>query len=247
MNKYKAIIADDEIKNQEVLFLLLKEYCPSIQVVATFSTLDDTVFFLENNEIDIAFLDIAFGNKTTSFEILDRIEKSDDLNIVFVTAYNEYAVRAFEYGATHYLLKPVNPEQLQEVIQRIEKNKAENSSENFAIPPINEDRFISLSDKGAVNFININDIEYVKANGSYTEFHLINGEEYSHSRNLKNFEKFVDGNPNFIRIHKSFIANKNYIVSVNKTHDGTVTMKSGEQLAVTMPYRTLVDIMEQRV
>lgn len=241
MIKPKAIIADDEIINQKSLLLLIEEYCPELEVSACFSNIEDAVFYLKKNPVEIVFLDITFGNSKNAFDYVLNLNQ-ESLNVVFVTAHQQYAVKAFEFGAVHYLLKPVSPIGLRNAVARILSKT----------PPILEDlsianRFISIAVKNEIKFIPLTQIEYVKANGSYTDFHLISGEIYTHSKNLKNFEQFTSKLSTFLRIHKSYIVSKSCITSVSKTLEAQVTLTSGKQLPISLSYRNLLDSMRNGV
>lgn len=237
----KALIADDEFAPRETLKALLEEFFPEVAVMKIASTTKEAVTYLSSNYVDVAFLDISFGNNETGFDILDTLKRYK-CQIVFVTAYEEYALKAFQYKAINYLIKPIHTADLLETVERIKNNIA-------AAPPVSTyakagtDRFIAIPNKTQADIINFNEIEYVEADGSYTKYYLTDGRSYTLAKNLKYFEEYSRESNDFIRIHKSFMVNKKQVVSVSKTIGNTLKLKSGIELPISISYKELTEYL----
>ncbi len=224
----KAIIIDDENRARVSLQLLIQEYCPTIEIVAECENLSEGVKAIRRTKPDIVFLDIEMPGHS-GLELLDFFNEDEvDFAIIFTTAYNEYAVRAFKLSALDYLLKPINPADLTEAVQRAEKifNKQERYQvlkENFS-----KDCMTKIAVPSGTNliFLNIADIIYIKANGAYSEIIKKDGTMLMASKNLKNFEELLQHNNSFYRVHKSYIVNCEMIDSLTKSDGGNLLLKN---------------------
>lgn len=219
MTKIKAILVDDEESARDVLENLLLRFCPEVELLGKYSNVIDAVEAVKTLNPDLVFLDIEMPNYA-GFEIVSFFEKVN-FDIVFVTAYDQYAIRAFEISAVDYLLKPVDIERLQQSVKK---------SQERLITKSQVDRFQFLSsaleskavtniivvDKGYQNAISISSIIAIEAQESYS---IIYKEEknYTASKNLKHFEKLLEENHKFFRVHKSWIINLDYLENYSKS------------------------------
>lgn len=221
MQKLKAIIIDDEASARENLELLLHRFCPDVVLLGAFSNLVDGVEYLKKNKIDVVFLDVDMPNYA-GYEISKLIDPIE-FEIVFITAYNEYAVKAFELSAVDYLLKPVEIERLKEAVNRVkeqrliqfnlEKYRAlENQFNKTSVPQI------SVLDKGTRIYIPIHSIVVIEASGAYASIHTEDNKNYIVSKNLSQLEKEFQISDIMFRSHKSWIININKIKSINKSN-----------------------------
>ena len=217
--KIKAIIVDDEERARDVLQNLIGRHCPSVQLIGMHSNVVEAVSAIKKQAPDVVFLDIEMPLHS-GHEILDFF---DDVTfeIIFVTAYDSYAVKAFEVAAIDYLLKPIDIERLKEAVEKLESKLAFNSmSKNFEVlkESLNSDAIknLVLAEKGYNVVVSVLDIIAIEAQESYSKIYTAK-KEYIASRNLKHFEGLLSDNKNFFRTHKSWIVNTDLPLKYNKT------------------------------
>jgi two-component system LytT family response regulator len=241
-----AVIVDDEQQPREVLRDLLQQFCPEVVIKGISGNIEDAVTTIHLQRPDILFLDINLGNNATGFDLLDRLRRYN-CAVVFVSAHEEYAIKAFEYSAIHYLLKPINYQLLVETIYRIKKKKeAESISEIKQFRDTLHDIYpatsskIALSDMNKTAFILLDDIVYLESSGSYTIFHLKDKQQYTKSKNLKYFEDSFLDHRQFVRVHKSYIVNKKHIKAYRKS-SSDLELLNGAIVPMSIGYRILVE------
>ncbi|HQD46011.1 MAG TPA: LytTR family DNA-binding domain-containing protein [Kaistella sp.] len=229
----KAIIIDDEKQARVSLSLLLKEYCPEIEISANCENLPEGVKAIRKHKPDVIFLDIEMPGHS-GLELLDFFdEKEVDFAIIFTTAYNEFAVQAFKLSALDYLLKPIIGEEMVSAISRLKRQKREQFhilSEN-----INNEKpgKIAIPSGTDLLLLNISDIRYIKGEGPYSEVFMIDGSKHLVSRNLKNFEDVLLTNKNFLRIHRSYIVNFQEAISYSKSDNGWLNLKGDISIPIS--------------
>jgi two-component system LytT family response regulator len=231
----KAIIIDDEHRARVSLQLLLKEDCKNVQVVEECENLPEGVKSIRKNQPDIVFLDIEMPGHS-GLELLDFFdEKEVNFSIIFTTAYNEYAIQAFKFSAIDYLLKPIHPEQLQNAVERVKKQKQK--FENFRALQENMHQEnlakIAVPSGNKLIFLDTANILYIKAEGAYSEVFCTNGTKNLVSRNLKNFEDILCLDNGFFRTHRSYIVNFKKVVAYNKSDGGSLELENGAQIPVS--------------
>lgn len=218
-NKLKCYIIDDEERAINALEFLIGYYCNSqAEVMGYASSYEEALKYLRDKTPDIIFLDIKLGDKT-GFDLLQKIGELPHTEIIIVTAYDEYALEAFKYNAISYLLKPVGPEMLQKVVSKINTRAINKSSTAIAnLLKTQQERIFYPSRDGYESLLH-KDIIYIKADGSYANIHTTNEQQIIVSKNLSFFETLLEKQPDFIRIHKSYIINKKHIKKIDK-HGG---------------------------
>ncbi|MCB9189959.1 MAG: response regulator transcription factor [Flavobacteriales bacterium] len=226
--KIKAIIVDDEESARDVLENLLLRFCPEVTVAGKCSNVSSAVTLIKTVEPQLVFLDIEMPNYA-GYEIVNFF---DDINfkMVFVTAYDNYAVRAFEVAAVDYLLKPVNIERLKEAVRRVgEELSKDNWQSRMSVLgqslQSKTPEKIVLTDKGMQYVVNIEDVVAIEAQEAYCLIHTVQ-REFLMSKNLKHFELILDNNPKFVRVHKSWLINLDHMVSYSKS-DFNIVMSKG--------------------
>lgn len=226
--KIKAIIVDDEESAKDVLENLLLRFCPEVTVAGKCSNVSSAVTLIKTVEPQLVFLDIEMPNYA-GYEIVNFF---DDINfkMVFVTAYDNYAVRAFEVAAVDYLLKPVNIERLKEAVRRVgEELSKDNWQSRMSVLgqslQSKTPEKIVLTDKGMQYVVNIEDVVAIEAQEAYCLIHTVQ-REFLMSKNLKHFELILDNNPKFVRVHKSWLINLDHMVSYSKS-DFNIVMSKG--------------------
>lgn len=221
MSFVTAIIIDDEEHNRNVLKVLLAKYCSYVNVIEESSNADDAFEKINKLHPQLVFLDIKMPNKS-GFDLLKMFD-SIDFEVIFVSAFNEYAITAFEFNALGYILKPIDYSKLLRVVDRavykINSNKQNNDLRHF-IKTIEEKNDlinkipIHVNDK--VFLINISDIISVESQGNLCQLKLLDNENYYSSKDLKLFEALLEKSGNFIRISRSVIVNIDHIKSYGK-------------------------------
>jgi len=233
----QCIIVDDEQKDRENLKLLLDIYTPQVSVIDEAWDKKSILSALLKNKPDIVFLDIQLGTGSI-FDILNDIDNIN-FKIVFVSAFDKYALNGYQYNAVDYLLKPVNSKKLVEVVSKIETQLKESISKEEILNnyksnyrKIIENPKISVTDAKGVYSIYHKDIIFCKSDGNYTRIILDNEKEIIISKNLKHFETKLKAF-NFVRIHKSYLINIENIDTLIKEYGGSIIMKNGESLPIS--------------
>lgn len=228
MNKIKAILVDDEESARDVLQNLLLRFCPEVQLVAKCENLSQAIKFIEAEQPDLVFLDIEMPNYA-GYEIVNFFQEIN-FEIIFITAYDQYAIRAFEIAAIDYLLKPIDIDRLKNAVSRVLAHRnAEQQSHRMSLLSStlqsNQLKNIVITDKGLQQIIPIESIIAIEAQESYCCINTSN-QKYVASKNLKHFETILESLPQFIRVHKSWMINTKFILNYSKS-DFTIKLKTG--------------------
>jgi two-component system LytT family response regulator len=204
--KLTAIIVDDERLARRELRSLLAEFA-EISIVGEAENLTEAVNLIQNQKPDVIFLDIQLQNEN-GFDLLEKVEK--DFKLIFVTAFDEFAIRAFEINALDYLLKPVNPERLAKTLERLLENE---EKPELPLRKLEyEDRlFIEIGERS--RFLKVSSIKCICADGDYTQVFTDDGKKHLVTKPLKEWE---DRLPEkfFVRIHRSTVVNLEFIEKV---------------------------------
>lgn len=231
-----ATIIDDEKKCVSYLSKTLEKKFPEISVIGTAQNVAEGLKLLQHHKPDILFLDIEMPGKN-GFELLNAIGEIN-FEVIFTTAYNEYAIKAIRFAALDYLLKPVDEEELKQALERYKQKKKQTTGDQINLLFDNLKNIanaftkISVSTADGVIFLNVADIIYCEATGSYTHFFLKNKEKLLSSRTLKDFEEMLSEN-NFFRIHHSYLINMNEIKRYIRGEGGSVIMSNGNEVLVS--------------
>ncbi|SNR15173.1 LytR/AlgR family response regulator transcription factor [Tenacibaculum jejuense] len=217
MNKVKAILVDDELNARENLRYLLHDFCSEVTVVSEASNIDDAVRLIEKEKPDLVFLDIEMPEKN-GFQIFNEFDKID-FQVIFVTAYDHYAIKAFQVAAIDYLLKPIDISLLQNAVKkaifRIEQN-----TKDSRIKILQENRKslqkIAIPYKNDYAIIAIEDIICIQADRMYAIIHTIKNRTYVASKKLNYYENLFQEEEAFVRVHRSWMVNTNHILIYSK-------------------------------
>jgi len=213
----KVIIVDDEPEARELLMTLLDDY-PNIIVSAQSGSVDEALGYITANPPDIVFLDIHMPKKN-GFDLINSMRNLKiKSHIIFITAYDQYAIKAIKNAAFDYLLKPINEEELRDTITRFQSstNKVDIVEKmDVLYKAINGTSRLRFTTRSGFTFINMHEIVYLEAEGNYTSIYLLNGKEETITQSLGQIEEELSAN-NFFRINRSVIINLKFIARVNK-------------------------------
>lgn len=228
----RAIIVDDESKARSLLEALIQQNCPQITETFKAEDLPTAVKQIKQYNPDIVFLDIEMP-EYSGLQILEFFTPEEiNFEIVFTTAYSEYAIKAFQLNAISYLLKPLRPDALIESVERVEKSVNRNQISRKLIELKASFESTSFSKIGlpvtdGIVFIAFEDLIICQADGMYTKVHTRNNGELLISKPLKYILDLLDGNPQFFRPHRSFLINLNYIKQYVKSDGNYILMDNG--------------------
>lgn len=231
----KAIIIDDEEGARCTLSTLLEEYCPSISIIAQCSNVPEGVLAINKHTPDIVFLDIEMP-EYNGFELVEFF-KIVDFEIIFVTAYSQYAIRAFEVSAVDYLLKPVEIEQLQAAVEKASQKRTQaNIMQRLDLMKStyngDEIKKIALPMSDGLMFVDVAEIILFEADRAYTHVFLKNGSKITVSKPMRTFEDILENRQFIFRPHRSHLININYIKKYVRG-DGMIFMDNGVALPVS--------------
>ena len=231
-----AIIVDDEKHCREVLALLLQKHCPRVTIQAVCSDADTALKEIATLQPDILFLDIEMPDKN-GFEMLEQI-RDPGFEIVFTTAYNEYAIKAIKHSALDYLLKPVDKDELIASVRKAQKVKSQKSGPRVEalLQMLNGKkplRRFGVSTLEGLIMINIDDILFCESDSAYCKlFFLGQPKPMVITKTLKEVEEVLQGNE-FCRIHHSYVINMKFVERYIRGEGGEVIMTNGVHLPIS--------------
>lgn len=242
--KLKALIIDDEELARKNLNILIKDYCPEVEVIGDAGDIKTAKDKIESLHPDVIFLDIRMPRASEGFELLDSIENRDFF-VIFVTAFKDYALKAFNANAIHYVLKPVDIDDLTNAVAKVVESKKQFSAEpeNFntyfdAIKNLSTSidnkgygKKIAISHTKGIKLVETKNIVYLEASGNCTMIYFSDGKRYLDTRTLKIYESIL--NPKeFYRIHKSYIISIEELKEYVNEDGHFAVLKSGKLLPV---------------
>ena len=233
----KTIIIDDEKNAREAISKIAEQYCNNISVVGYAEDVESGVKAIKKYNPDLVLLDIKMPDGT-GFDILQQI---DNINfaIIFITAFNEYAIKAFKFSAIDYLLKPIDVNEFKSAIEKVEKAKKQQNTKmklDVFLENINnisrEVKKIVLKTSDSIHLINVNDILRCESDGNYTKFYFTNQQTIMVSKNIKEYYDMLK-DFQFFRSHQSHIVNINYIKRYHKLDGGHLVMQDDSTVPVS--------------
>lgn len=245
MKHLRAVIIDDETNAREALSNLLRLLCPEVEICGEAKNADLGIELIRKEQPNLVFLDIQMPGKT-GFDLLSSYEKVT-FGVIFTTAYQEYAIKAFRFSAIDYLLKPIDPDELQAAIEKFKVQVGTIDAQQLQIlqeqldakqslkleqRKKNDTHRIALPTAEGIHFVQMTDIIQCESLGSYTKFHLIKGPAIVVSRLLKEYEEILD-NYYFFRVHQSNIINLEHIKRYVKGDGGQVWMSDNTEIEVS--------------
>lgn len=234
-----AIIIDNELTARNSLRRKLTKNCPQINIIGEADGVNTGIILIKKVNPELIFLDIQMQDGT-GFDLIDKLLNDGPVNsrVIFVTAYDQYAIKAIKYSALDYLLKPCNDEELTEAVKKVTLPIVENQSANYNLllnnavsnAQLNTLKKIIINTSKSILFLKLTDIIYCESNGNYTILHLAGNKSITATKMLKEYEGLLkdDG---FFRVHNSYIVNIINIESYNKQED-SVQMSDGSAIPV---------------
>lgn len=230
----RAIIIDDEQEGRNTIFNILNNFCENITIVAQAENVAEGVNMMNTQKPDVVFLDIQMPDGT-GFDLLEKIEKVE-FQVIFVTAYDQYALKAIKFSALDYILKPVDPQLLIDAVGKIKKpeNDIQTISNKINTLLRNKNGFerITLPTFEGFRFINLKDIIRCESDNNYTQFYLNSGEKILVTKTLKEYDDNLS-DLDFVRVHQSHLVNTKFVDRYIKGDGGTIIMADGAEVEVS--------------
>ena len=227
----KVIIIDDEPDSVKLLQLQLTEHCPQVKVVGSYTSTVKALDGIETLQPDLLFLDIEMP-VMNGFEMLEKV-LHNNFSLVFVTAYNQFALKAFRFNALDFLVKPIDTKELIEAVAKAEKRVMPTSSQLALLQkqlrgePVTK---IAIPGQHGLSFIDLNEIVYVEASNNYSKLILTDGRHFLISKTLKDVQEVLE-EEHFLRVHRQYIINLNHVKQFNR-NEGVLTMTNGDNIPV---------------
>jgi two-component system LytT family response regulator len=237
----RTIIVDDERNNQQTLELLLADI-EQVKIVGKASDAESARELVAATEPDLIFLDINMPGED-GFQFLDSLAERS-FQVIFVSAYNDYGIRALKASAADYLLKPVSFDELEQAVGKVAQllpgkneqlSRQQKSIIDNLLQQVNhpaQTTKIAVPHVGGISFINLEDISYLQADSNYTILHRVNLQKLVVSKTLKDFEDILQ-DKGFMRVHKSNIVNLRYVKEYSTVEGGVVRMQDGGEVAIS--------------
>lgn len=252
----RAIIVDDEEKSRKLLQNLLTRYCTSVEVIHLAESVNDALAATRRMKPDLIFLDIVMPDEN-GFQLLEKL-KDFDVEVIFTTAFDQFAIKAIRFSVLDYLLKPINIDELQAAVKRVEeklldKNRGNTLNEQLTMLQKNYQRngnkkMIGLPTQSGINFVEIRNILMCKAEGNYSIIYFTDSHDKDIvTRTLKEFEDLL-ADFNFFRVHRSYLINLSHIKEYSRTNHsadfdgdgGCVMMMNSMRIPVSRDKRKLL-------
>lgn len=233
--RIRSFIVDDELHNIENLTHLLSIHCTDIDVLGSATQVSDAVKEIHHHQPDLLFLDIRLGQET-GFDLLSKLS-FDTIEVIFVTAFDQYGIQAVKYAALDYLLKPIDSAELisavRKAVEKINLRK-QNDQLRFLLQELSMGKVkkIALPTQQEIRYVELSSIVRCESSNNYTFFFLEGGEKILIARTLKEYVDLLlqDG---FVRVHQSHLVNRIYIKSWLKEDGGMLLLRDGSRIPVS--------------
>ncbi|KAB5490817.1 MULTISPECIES: LytR/AlgR family response regulator transcription factor [Flagellimonas] len=233
----KAVIIEDEKHSRETLKSMLEEFCKDVKVIAMAGSVEEGVKVLSVYSPDVVFLDIELKSGV-GFDVLNQI-KDPDFEVIFTTAFEQYAIKAIKFSSLDYLLKPIDLDELQDAVKKartrrdtnIYREQLDTLMQNISRGDVRPEK-ICLATTTGMEFIAIEDVVACKADGSYTCFILKDGSSYMVSKHLKEYENLL-AEHQFMRVHNSYVVNLKEVKKYVKADGGYLIMTNDLEVNIS--------------
>jgi two-component system LytT family response regulator len=227
-----VIIVDDEEKSRSTTRSFITRYCPELNILDEADGVETGLKSIKLHQPDLVFMDVEMKDGT-GFDLLSML-KPIGFRVIFITAFDQYAITAFNFSASDYLLKPLDPTRLVEAVNRLKMDHDKGILQKkleILIENINAFEKLALPEVDGLVMVRIKDIVRLEAESNYTKFYMKNGQTHLATKTLKEYDEIMPG-INFYRIHKSHFINLDFVSRYIKGEGGTVVMEDGTQLEV---------------
>ncbi|MBI3233167.1 MAG: response regulator transcription factor [Bacteroidetes bacterium] len=237
MNKIRTVIVDDDQANLTLMKILLENNCPELDVIEYCITPQEAIEAITNYRPELVFIDVEMPG-LNGFELLEQLGKQE-FDVIFVTAHDEYSLKAFKYSAIDYLIKPAKVDDIKKAVERVLEKRTSNITLVQLRELTRQIRYqmyekprLALNTHERVFFVNIEDIIRCEASGVYTVFHMNDGKKHMISKNIQKFEEALTQYA-FYRAHRSHIINMTYVKEYVKEGEGYLLMSDGAKVEVS--------------
>lgn len=236
----KTIIVDDESQARNSLRSDLHKHVSNIDIVGEADSVESATDLINKLKPDLVFLDINLGDGS-GFNVIEK-SSFKEFKVIFVTAYDQYAIKAFKVSALDFLLKPVDLDELDKAIEKaLSVERSNRVSEQIGVfkeSSLSSDgeRKIVLKELDAIHIVKVKDLVMCEASGIYTTFYINNNKQIVVSKNLKEYEDILEPY-GFLRVHNSFLVNASKIEKFEKTDGGFIIMEGGQKVPVSQRKR----------
>lgn len=242
----RTIVIDDENKARETIVNMLGMYCKEVEVIAEASDVQSGYDAIRKHQPDLILLDIKMPDGT-GFDLLRKF-LNVDFNVIFITAYEEFAIRAFKFSALDYLLKPIDPDELMSAVNKAQ-DKMKSEDLTLKIQTLfenvdhlsNREKKIVLKTSSNVHVVNLYDIVRCQSDKNYTHFFTVEGEKIVVSKTLKEYDELLRSF-GFFRVHQSHLINLSFVKRFDKSEGGFLVMKDDSKVPVS--FRKKDDLMK---
>ena len=241
MKKIRTLIIEDQAESSFVLTKKINDHCTELSILGQASNVKEALAMIELTLPDLIFLDIRLGHET-GFDILDQIS---DINfqVIFVTAYDDYAIKAFQYNALHYLLKPIETNELFEAVNRVIQHHTSQTQFHTAINHFTQNKWekIAIPSVSKITYVQIDQVLRIQADGAYSIFCLNNGKEMVSTKPIKFYEKLLSDN-GFYRVHRSHLVALSHVTEYRKGHNDQLILS--DESVIEVPKKKRTEILE---
>jgi two-component system, LytTR family, response regulator len=240
--QFKTLVIEDEPNSLEAITILIKNYSTNLELAGSAAAVNDAVTLIKSQKPDLVFMDVRIADGT-GFDVLRKLP-AINFELIFVTAYDSYAMEAIKFSAVDYLMKPVGIQEFEEAIARVKKRLEEKTKQQNVDALLynlaqqnNADKKISIPTATGYEFINMKDVIWCGSDGPYTAFYLITKQKIISSRHLGFYEELL-ADKNFCRINHSIIINMLHIKRYIKGKGGQVIMNDDTELEISQRRKT---------
>ncbi len=226
MKQYKTLIIDDEIKSIQLLSHYIEKFCPNLELLKSTQDFNEGITLIEKLRPDIIFLDILI-NDNIGFDMLEIINYTK-AQVIFISSFEKFAIRAFKYEPVGFLLKPISIKELKDVVNRAILRVKEQQAEKQSI----DKDYIAISTSKKIRLVKLKDIMFCESNGNYTFIHLENEEKIFCSGNIGFYENALSKEL-FLRIHKKYIVNTLFIKAIYRSDRFYCELINGKTLTIS--------------
>lgn len=238
----KVVIIDDEPDAVQFIRGIIEEYCPGLKITGTANSARDGVTVITQTQPDLVFLDVQMPHGT-GFDLLSSFPKKT-FDVIFITAYNHYAIQAIKFSAVDYILKPVNISELIEAVNKVEQKRSNREYRNLDYSNLLENLMapkptkLAIPTNDGIEYLNTTDIIRIEADRSYSWFFLTDKRKYLVSRNLKEYQELLQ-DIDFFRPHNSHLINMNFVKKFIRHEGGYIEMSDGSTVPISRGKRDL--------